>query len=77
MHRVVACAGGVAIVLVGLVGCGGDENAGAGERTPAPETPKLVIDGQDQNVNGPVKCSEGVRSSTSQSATPKAASPRP
>jgi lipoprotein LpqH len=58
MHRGVTCAGGVAIVLVGTVGCGGGENAGAGDTTPAPVTTKLVVDGQDRNVDGPVECND-------------------
>lgn len=51
-------AGGAAIVVAGLVGCGGDQKSGASDDTLAPETTRLVVDGQDQNVQGPVECTE-------------------
>ncbi len=58
MKRALFCAGGVAIIVAGLGGCAGDDNAGANDDTLAPGTAKLVVDGHDQNVQGPVECTD-------------------
>ncbi|MCV7220485.1 lipoprotein LpqH [Mycolicibacterium elephantis] len=64
-RRVLVAAGGVAVVIAGLSGCSSDDEAQAPDPGTASAAPAgssgggttVLIDGQDQNVEGTVVCS--------------------
>jgi ipoprotein LpqH len=62
-RKLLGVVGGVAIMAGSLTGCGGNGQSRTAESpaAPAPGTAKLVVDGKDQKVQGPVACpaSEG------------------
>ena len=61
MNRgIVVGAGGVAIVVAGLVGCSSNNSgtgAGSSSSAAAPAGPQVIVEGQNQNVTGQVSCS--------------------
>ncbi|WIM88480.1 lipoprotein LpqH [Candidatus Mycobacterium wuenschmannii] len=48
-----------ATVTIGLAGCSGDKSStGASSSAPGPVGNKVVVDGQAQNVAGPISCTQ-------------------
>lgn len=60
MNRgIVVGAGGVAILVAGLVGCSSNNSStgsGSSGSAAAPAGPQVIVDGQNQNVTGQVSC---------------------
>ncbi|BBU20501.1 lipoprotein LpqH [Mycobacterium xenopi] len=52
MNRWFVVAGGAAMIVAALAGC----SSGGGQKVSTSGHAKVVVDGQDQNVNGPVTC---------------------
>ncbi len=52
MKRWFVVAGGAAMIVAALAGC----SSGGGQKVSTSGHAKVVVDGQDQNVNGPVTC---------------------
>jgi lipoprotein LpqH len=54
---IVIGAAGVAMVVATCVGCSSNKsNTGASSTAAAPTGPQVIVDGQKQNVTGPVTC---------------------
>jgi ipoprotein LpqH len=58
-HGILVGIAAAATVAAGLTGCSSNKSStGASSSAPGPAANKVVIDGQAQNVNGPVTCSQ-------------------
>ncbi|MCV7027831.1 lipoprotein LpqH [Mycobacterium sherrisii] len=56
-RQIVIGVAGVAMVVAGCVGCSSNKSStGASSTAAAPSGPRLIVDGQQQNVTGQVSC---------------------